>query len=371
MYRYKVSENKLITPSVRLLTLICEENSSPLLHQPGQYAAISLHDKLRPTATRCFSVTSSPTDLRTLQFSMRVNGKYTSAIQRLKVGDAVFVRGSFGSFVFNEHKHRNLILFAGGIGIAPFMSMMRYATDLQLENDIHLVYSCRSQDDIPFFEDLTKLQKRNPHIHITYVITHGDQDRLRGKQVIAGRIDGSNIDQLGISNATDEYMVCGPAPYIKAMRALLIYGGVSKDIILSEAFSQGSRRQTDTLSRWPFNAYALGGLSFLVSAFFIVATDLNKTLPTLEMNSESAHPVTTDNITVSPGDITAKVNSIAPQINTNTSQAPIIKYTNTQNTNEPVVTQRAPVVTPTVVPTPAPTPKKTVTPTVKPRTRVS
>src|SRR5665811_676119 len=255
MYRYEVAENKLLTPTVRQLTLACPTESEPLLHQPGQYATISLRDSMRPTTIRCFSIASSPTDQRTLQFSMRVKGRYTSALKRLQPGDSIAVRGPYGGFVFNQYLHTDLVMFAGGIGIAPFISMTRYATDLKLENRLHLIYSCRNQDDIAFFEVLKKLEHANPNLTVTYVIGAGETNKLIGLNTMVGMVDDQMIKKLGLNFKTQTFMTCGPPPYMKSIIGMLIHQGVPKNRILSEAFSQSSSHQTGKLISWPLNMY--------------------------------------------------------------------------------------------------------------------
>jgi len=370
MHKYRVYKNELTTRTSRFLTLICEEGERPLLYEPGQYAAISLHDKSRPTATRCFSIASSPAQQRTLQFGIRVGGKYTRALERLKEGDIVTIRGPFGRFVLNSHIDEDLVLFAGGIGISPFMSMLRYANDLHLKNKIHLVYSCRNQEDIPFFEELTQLERDNPYLKITYTITDGVQDRLNGAHVISGRLNKSNFGELGIGGDSETYMICGPRLYMKAMKTLLTYNGVPKNRILSEAFSQGSGSQSEKLARWPGNAYVLAGLSLLISGIFVIAVDINKTLPVFDV-SKTPDVQLMGNTISADGNIDAKINSLGPQVDTDLSPKNIIQYVTDEN--QTVVNPA-----PTPVPTPIPTPTvvkqskpKTVTPISRPKTKVS
>lgn len=385
MYKYKVSENKILTPSVRMITLItCDPTGKPFLYQPGQYAAISLHDQLRPTATRCFSLVSSPTQGDVLQFSIRIKGKYTSALERLKEGDVVTVRGPFGSFVFNEHTHKNVVLFAGGIGIAPFISMIRYANDIRAENNIHLVYSCRSENDIPFLNELIKHENHNPNLLVSYVVSDGSTESLRDLRVLTGTLNESTMDKLGLAYEKKTYMVCGPPPYMTAVQNLLTERGVNRNNILSEAFSQSSSKQSSKLVYWPVNAYALTGLLFVIAAGLVVGVDLNKTLPKLQVQDFAIEdPMREDSFVAGDSIVNANLSSIEPQVDTDFTQEPIIKYIineiieeeeesatpvpTTVVTPKPVVVQKP---TPVVVqkPAPAPAPKPKPTPVVVPKT---
>lgn len=368
MYKYKVLENRLLTPTVRLLTLACEnEDDRPLLYQPGQYASISLHDKLRPTMTRCFSISSSPTNQGILQFSIRVGGNFTNSLKRLKEGYPVSVRGPFGHFVFNENTQPELVMFAGGIGIAPFVSMIKYANHLNLNNKMKLVYSCKTQDDIPFYEDLQNIEKNNPNIEITYVIGKGPTDKINSDRVVSGRMNKESVSDIGL-NTEQTFMICGPIPYMEAMSKILEENGVPKDKILTEAFSQSSKFKSGGLAGWSFNSYFLTGLSLAALFLFIGVSDIKKGLAISD--KPQLEQLDLNNVAiVENGNIVTKINAVGPQVDTNIKQEPIVKYVNTTPINQnPVITQK-PVQVATPAPTPTPTPApvvKTVTKTVKP-----
>lgn len=365
MHQYQVLDNQLLTDTTRLLTLECKDDQTPLLFQPGQYAAIGLRDKLRPTVMRCFSITSSPTNQQILQFSMRVKGRYTSALQRLKKGDKIAVRGPFGGFVFNQHIHDDVVFFAGGIGIAPFISMIRYASELHLQTPIHLIYSCKNQDDIPFIKELVDLQRQNSHLKVSYVIGEGPSTRLVGAKVINGKIDNDNISKLNLNYTRQTFFVCGPPPYMNAIFKLLKENGAPSSKVLSEAFSQSSRHQTGKLKSWPFNIYALSGLALFATGFFVVASDLYKTLPKLEA---AVKPTNTSNKNVisSNGNVNGSVNKVPPTVSTNINQKDIIK-------NQPSSSSGSSTTTPSYTAPPTATVKPTPTqkPTSPPTTKVS
>jgi len=349
-YHYRVTENKLLTPTVRSVKLASEEGRMPLLYEPGQYASVSLHDRWRPTTTRCFSIASSPTDHSALEFCARVGGAYTHALERLQKGDEVMVRGPFGSFTLPQYAPHDLVFFAGGIGITPFMSMLRSATALKLSKKMHLVYSCRNETDIPFFEELVQLQRQNPNIRVTFVVTEGTTDRLRGQRVLTGRISREVLKALGMQYERRVNMVCGPSGYLDAVRGLLREYRVPEHQIVTEEFGQGTKNRRSTFTGWPANMYALSGLSLVAAGFFVTTSDLLKTLPTLEATYEQ---VPIDAATLTPSDElsgTPDIDSIPPQVDTNTTPAPVIKYA---TSNEPKSTaQTAPAQTTTVTPAP-------------------
>ena len=140
MHVYKLVRNEKISPSTQLITLVNDEPGRPFGFQPGQYAAISFKHNGKPTPARCFSIVSSPTDQETLQFSLRVNGHFTRAVQDIKPGDIVKVFGPFGGFMLNTAHDKDVVMLAGGIGITPFISMIRYVSRLETDNKVSLLY---------------------------------------------------------------------------------------------------------------------------------------------------------------------------------------------------------------------------------------
>ncbi len=320
-----------------------------MLYQPGQYAAIGLRDRARPTVMRCFSVTTSPTNQQVLQFSMRIKGKFTSALERLKPGDKVVVRGPFGGFVFVPMIHQDVVLMAGGIGVAPFISMLRYAQDLNLPNKMHLIYSCRDQSEMAFKDELQSIARKNPNIRVTFIMGDGNVTGL-SNQALSGYADAQNLSTLNLNYLSQTFFVCGPPPYMNAVIALLHKNGASEGQVLSEAFSQSSKRQTGKLRSWPFNMYALTGAALLVSGFFITVGDLYKTLPKLVQSASTTRSVANSTLPGSGNDISSNVNAVNPQIDTNTSQAPTTSSSN-QSTSRSTQSPRTSTTT-TVAPSP-------------------
>jgi len=173
MAKYIVKDKARAGRNVLLLSLQPEQSHDAITYNAGQYVSIGFKRGGRRTPMRSFSVVSSPKDTSTLQVAMRVQGNFTGVASQVEVGDAAYVQGPFGNFIINPDYDENIIMMAGGIGITPFISMLRYATEASLPVNITLLYSCRSQDDIPFYDELLQLQRRNPNLRILFFVTGG------------------------------------------------------------------------------------------------------------------------------------------------------------------------------------------------------
>jgi ferredoxin-NADP reductase len=280
MHKYNVVATEQIAPTTQLITLKHTQPWKAFNHQPGQYAAISFKKGIRPTPARCFSIVSSPIDQDILQFSMRTKGHYTQALQGIKEGDEVSVRGPFGGFIFDTMHDGDVVFLAGGIGITPFMSMVRFAANLRISNQVRLLYSCRSQDDIPFRDDLIELEKKNPNFKVLFIIGDGPIDKLTGQKVEKGRITPDIIGSAISEQWQDQtFFICGPPPFMNGMLGELKEHGVQKNKIKTEAFGQGQNQQTGKVRDWPLNMYIFGGVGLAAASFIVMASDMFKTLP--------------------------------------------------------------------------------------------
>ena len=278
---YEVTNNQQITPSTLLITLKSSEGHS-FLFEPGQYAAINGFKGHRPMPIRCFSMVSSPTENEALQFSMRIKGKFTNALAKLKPGEKVNVQGPYGGFVLGQNQHKKIVMLAGGIGITPFISMIRYAAMLQTDTQIRLLYSVANQDDVPFFEEILAREKQNKNFSATFVVSDGPIDKLKGAKTASGRITVETIEKCAeviYGDVSTVFYTCGPPPFMKGMIQGLKSRKVARSRIISEAFSQGSHHQTGKVRDWPYSMYALSALGLSAGFIAVMASDLIKLIP--------------------------------------------------------------------------------------------
>ncbi len=281
MHSYIVKENTKLNENTLLLTLKRENSERPLSFQPGQYAAISFYNGKKHSPTRCFSIVSSPTDQDSLQFSTRINGRYTKALSRLQTDDLVNVYGPFGGFVFDLTQDKKTVFIAGGIGITPFISMMRYANTLKGDNSVNLFYSVATDQGIPFKDELIDIGKEHPNLKTLFVVSHGEiSDQSLNGRSTTGFIDYDLISKNVEGNLSDyKFYICGPPPFMAIIKNNLKKAGILDNQILTEAFTQATTKQSGILRSWPANVYALGAIGVILGSLIVTASDLLRALP--------------------------------------------------------------------------------------------
>jgi ferredoxin-NADP reductase len=322
MTRYSVLDAQYITPTVLSLKLQLSEGERLFTFQPGQYAGISYRRGFRPSAVRCFSIVSSPTEQGVLRFGIRVGGHFTHALTKLKPGDAINVTGPFGSFVFDTARHQRAVLLAGGIGITPFVSMARFAATIEAQNSLTIVHSIRNQDDAPFADELHSLTHGAHNLRVLYTVSDGPTDKLQSKQIYRGRIspetlhDAVSGDYRGVT-----FFICGPPPFMKSVTAMLQKQGVANNNIITEAFGQVVGRQTSKVRSWPYNIYALGAFGTAAAFVMVMSNDMLKTIPATNMPNTLTAKSMPGAANSRQNDLDALVNNLAATATTQESPA--------------------------------------------------
>jgi ferredoxin-NADP reductase len=309
MQRFAIQDKQRVGKNTLLLTVQPKSAKDKLDYRPGQYAAIGFrHDGGRPSLMRCFSIASSPYGTQALQFGMRIEGDFTQAVSKLGINDEIFLRGPFGDFVIEERYDRNVILMAGGIGITPFMSMIRYAAQTRSALPMTLLYSCRSHNDITFVDELLALQRNNPHFKVIFFVTDGVIMPVKEGLFIRGRINESRLSKLTAANYNRfTYFICGPSDFTKSLSSILAKKGTDPARIMTEEFTPSTQVENSSLmprysiTRW---TYGLTGAALVIGTIFIMGIDLDRALPRLVSADSAKTSVTgqgnSPTITISP-----------------------------------------------------------------------
>jgi ferredoxin-NADP reductase len=198
---------------------------------PGQWIFLTV-GRIEEQKTKPLTLSSSPTE-DYLEITKRLTGhEFSNAVDSLNEGDRVFLRGPYGNFTFHGEFDK-LGMLSGGIGITPLRSIIRYATDRSLKTSIHLLYSNRDEDSIPFKSDFDAMQRSNPNLEISYTITNPS----RSWKGLTGRINRDIIEKAVPDYSERVFYTCGPKPMVDLMRLMLNDMGLPESRIKQENFS--------------------------------------------------------------------------------------------------------------------------------------
>lgn len=205
---------------------------------PGQYFYWSLpllKDDPKGN-TRHFTIHLSPTEGKNIGCTTRIRNAspFKQALAKLEVGEEIQGEGPEGTFVLDENEKGEHILLAGGIGITPFRSFIKYNIDKKLtDTKIHLLYANSKPDEVAFIDELTSWAKASPNITVDMTVSEPTPD-WKG---LAGRIDEAMIRKLTSDFRQPTYWLCGPPPMVESMEKILGSMGVSSGKVRSEKFT--------------------------------------------------------------------------------------------------------------------------------------
>ena len=193
----------------------------------GQYARIILPKLLYEDEKnyRNFSIASSPSGKRIVTIAFRESSSgFKRTLLELPVNSAVEIEGAFGSFNLIEDASRPVVFIAGGIGITPFMSMLRFAAEQKLPHRITLIYANQKPESAAYLNELEKLEKENQNIVIKTKFGLLDADFI--KKTVDNR-----LSDVGGQGSNVAWYIAGPAPMVVATRKNLSeFGVLDKDI---------------------------------------------------------------------------------------------------------------------------------------------
>src|SRR5207245_11512916 len=96
---------------------------------------------------------------------------FKRALSVLPIGAEVRVEGPMRSFTLHNNTARRAVLLAGGIGIAPFLSILSHPAAERLRHPIFLFYAHRYLEDAPFMDSLWELERANPRLRFIPTFT--------------------------------------------------------------------------------------------------------------------------------------------------------------------------------------------------------
>ncbi|WP_254052220.1 FAD-binding oxidoreductase [Aeromicrobium sp. A1-2] len=197
-------------------------------HVPGQHYVVRLRAPDGYTAQRSYSVASDPADpLIELMVECLPRGEVSSFLHEVaEVGDELEVRGPIGRwFVWGGTVPS--ICVAGGSGVVPFVSMMRYARRMGTESALTVVASAQTRVRLPYVEDLEEFGA-------LIALTRENHVDGTGAERVAAHIYPDEL--AGLSNGVERAYVCGSAGFVSFVGRSLGEAGVRSDVVRVEQF---------------------------------------------------------------------------------------------------------------------------------------
>jgi ferredoxin-NADP reductase len=204
--------------------------------RPGQYFWVELLDppyQDEKGARRHITAVTSPSERGQIGLCTRLrDSAFKRSLDELPLGASVELEPPEGTFVLPEESSRPLVFIAGGIGITPFRSMLRYIEDERLPHRVTLIYSSRNRGSAAFLAELEEIERANPNVRLVVTMTE-DEDWPGERRRIDADFLRHRLEDLNEAS----YMIAGPPGMAEGVSAELEKAGVDSALIVTERFS--------------------------------------------------------------------------------------------------------------------------------------
>lgn len=207
---------------------------------PGQFLQVEVEPEPGKPARRSYTIASSPTQRAYVELTVKreeqgVVSRYLH--DNVEVGDLLKVSGPFGVFTFTGSDADSIVLIAGGVGITPMMSVLRYLTDTAWPGEIFFVYGARSTEEFVFRAEIEQLERRHEKLHVFATMQRSPGTVWLGPE---GVITKEMLQGAVPDIARRRVHLCGPPAMMAAIKRMLTELGVPEAQIHSEAFGPAS-----------------------------------------------------------------------------------------------------------------------------------
>lgn len=223
-YEYKIER---ITSHGEIIDIFMKPAGKTMQFTPGQFTFIRFKGKNISPELHPFSISSAPEDPE-LRISIKKLGDFTkNLVSNLDSTVSATLYGPHGEFGHKSLQSKKPeIWIAGGIGITPFLSMLRHYASQNDNKEISLIYSAKSPNEFVYQNEIDSLVKNMGSAKITYYNSETN-----------GQINGEKIKNI-IGNFHDKKIfMCGPKPMMNSLANAFVAQKIHPRNIIFEDFS--------------------------------------------------------------------------------------------------------------------------------------
>lgn len=216
-----IKDIKQETHDIKTYTMEFENGAGSLNYEPGQFNMLSI-----PGVGECaVSLSSNPNGNGEFKHTIRAVGRVTGVLAAMNKGAVVGIRGPYGTtWPMDNLKGQNVIVVAGGIGIAPLRPVI-YSV---LENlgdykSLNILYGAKKVEDMLFRDEFDSWEKQGANLLLT--LDAGDQNEWPYHTGVVTTL----FDKLEFSPSDSTALLCGPDIMMKFSTVDLLKQGFSTE----------------------------------------------------------------------------------------------------------------------------------------------
>lgn len=244
--RFLLTARDDTAPGVVSFTLTPDDTAPLGIVLPGEYVTLHWPDRTQAAGlARSYSISACPVG-RSLRITVRrigAGGLSDLLHDHLQPGDRVCLTGPAGRFTLNSAPGRPVVLVSAGVGITPLFPMLEALAREETPRDVWFAHAARSGAHRIFRDEAIRIadEARAARIRVIDVLSRpapGDSPDH------AGRLDAATLARLVPVAGADIY-ICGPDPFMSALRADLPQHGADPSRIRTETFAAGQGGPVD------------------------------------------------------------------------------------------------------------------------------
>lgn len=235
-HRFLVKE--VIKESANMCTLrFVPEKEQVFQYQPGQFGFFRIMGKHVTYDEHPFSISSTPSNKEFLSVTIKALGDYTSNVINVEPGDKVYIDGPFGKFSYTRYPdEKSTVLIAGGVGITPVLSMLRFMHSQEKDRKVILLWGVNSRTELICRNEIERMRKEMRNF--VFIPVMSMDASWEGEK---GYIDEDKINKIlleyGYNISSAGFYICGPAIMMSSVIQGLKALGVKRKRIHFEKFS--------------------------------------------------------------------------------------------------------------------------------------
>lgn len=221
------------TPDTKTYVIKPQAGGEAYPYKPGQFVMLHLTPDSEVKMSRAYSIASTPTWRDRIELTIKIQGTFPQFLKDLQPGHVFGVRAPVGHFVFDPATMPHIVLLGAGVGVTPFMNMVRYATEKKLTNKITFLNANKTVEDTIYHKELNEVHmKQNPHLNMVFTYTRlAPEDPWKGER---GRISWDMIQRHVPDLMNTHIFICGTDQMNKDLKLLLAEKGVPKERVKLE-----------------------------------------------------------------------------------------------------------------------------------------
>lgn len=233
-----------------IFTLKSRTQLSPLIHdfaftpdakvefKAGQYMEWTFPHEHPDTRgnRRFFTVASSPTEPE-VHLGVRIQqdgSSFKDALLSLETGGIIAAGSLSGDFTLPNDQNIKLAFVAGGIGVTPFRSMIKYLVDTKQKRDVTLFYACAAENDF-VYKDIFTEAERKIGLKVVYIVTDAAKisEQWKGK---TGYLTKEIISEVTGDFSSHVFYLSGPDAMVQNYKKMVLKSGVKRSNVRTDYF---------------------------------------------------------------------------------------------------------------------------------------